>query len=281
MTLSSTDTLDARSLLRAQEPKEALERLKREVRASPRDPRLRTFLFQLFCVFGEWDRALTQLRVVSEFDPLAIPMVQAYRAAIRAEMLREKVMAGGRTPTVFGKPEQWMSLLLEALRLRGAGSPAEAARLRDAAFEDAPATSGRVDGRGFEWIADADMRFGPMLEAFVEGKYLWAPFSQIRRIDIEAPADLRDLVWMPAHFTWITGGETVGMIPTRYPGSTTEDALAMARRTEWREEDGWSIGLGQRMFATDSEEIALMDLRRIDLDLPAAPDADAAPPAAP
>ena len=47
--------------------------LKQEVRKSPRDVRLRTFLFQLFCVFGEWDRALTQLAAAGELDPLALP----------------------------------------------------------------------------------------------------------------------------------------------------------------------------------------------------------------
>ena len=52
----------------------ALEQLKQEVRKAPRDPRLRVFLFQLFCVFGEWDRAVTQLTVAAQLDPLTVPM---------------------------------------------------------------------------------------------------------------------------------------------------------------------------------------------------------------
>jgi type VI secretion system protein ImpE len=256
---------DARSLLRAEGPRAALDRLKQEVRKAPRDPRLRVFLFQLFCVVGEWDRAITQLTVAGELDPLAVPMAQAYRAAIRCEMLRERVFAGTRTPTVFGKPEPWVSLLVEANRLLGTGEPEAAARLRDAAFEDAPETAGSLDGKPFAWIADADTRLGPMLEAMIEGKYFWVPFTCIARVDIPAPADLRDQVWLPAHFTWSNRGESAGFIPTRYPGSTGDEALALSRRTEWRDSHGWQLGFGQRMLTTDTDEVAIMDLRRLEI----------------
>ena len=264
----SASGLDARSLLRADGPRAALERLKQEVRKAPRDVKLRVFLFQLFCVFGEWDRALTQLAVTSELDAAAQPMAQAYRAAIRCEMLRERVFAGTRTPTVFGKPEQWVSLLVEANRVLASGKPAEAAQLRDAAFEAAPATPGSIDGKPFEWIADADQRLGPVLEAMIEGKYFWIPFANIARVDIEKPADLRDQVWLPAHFTWATKGESHGFIPTRYPGSIADEDLALSRRTEWREDGDWALGLGQRMLTTDSDEVAIMDVRRLEFAAP-------------
>jgi type VI secretion system protein ImpE len=258
--------MDARELLRSGEARGALEQLKREVRKAPRDVALRTFLFQMFCVFGEWDRAVTQLTAAAELDALALPMSQAYRAAIRCEMLRGRVFAGARTPTIFADPEPWMSLLVEANRVLAAGKPAEAAKLRDDAFEQAPAIGGSIDGQDFEWIADADPRLGPMLEAVVDGKYYWVPFHRMRTLDIEKPVDLRDQVWMPAHFVWGNGGESYGFIPTRYPGSElAEDVtLALAKRTEWREEGDWFLGLGQRMLSTDAAEFALMDIRRIE-----------------
>ena len=256
---------DARELLRLGDPRVALEQLKQEVRKAPRDARLRTFLFQLFCVFGEWDRALTQLTATAELDPMAVPMLQAYRAAIRCEILRGKIFSGERTPTVFGDPEPWMPLLIEATRVLAAGRAGDAARLRDAAFEQAPATAGTLDGEHFDWIADADPRLGPMLEAVVDGKYYWVPFYRLRNLDIEAPADLRDQVWMPTHFVWANGGDSVGFIPTRYPGSDAADPeLALSRRTEWQTRDSdWFLGLGQRMLATDTGEHAVMDVRKI------------------
>ncbi len=145
----------------------------------------------------------------------------------------------------------------------------------------APAVGGSIDGQDFEWIADADPRLGPMLEAVVDGKYYWVPFHRMRTLDIEKPADLRDQVWMPAHFVWGNGGESYGFIPTRYPGSELADdvTLALAKRTEWREAGDWFLGLGQRMLSTDAAELALMDIRRIDFRVLAT--AAAAPSASP
>ena len=268
--------IEARELLRGGDPRSALEQLKQEVRKAPRDPRLRTFLFQMFCVFGEWARAVNQLTVVAELDPLALPMSQAYRAAIRCEMLRARVFAGQRVPTVFGPPEPWMSLLIEANRLLAGGHSEQAAGMRDDAFDQAPTVAGSLDGTAFEWIADADPRLGPMLEALVDGKYYWVPFNRLSRIDIEPPVDLRDQVWMPARFVWTNGGESFGFIPTRYPGSedAADPALAQSRRTEWQDRGAdWFLGLGQRMFTTDTGEHPVMDLRTITFDEPPAPEA--------
>jgi type VI secretion system protein ImpE len=65
-------------------------------------------------------------------------------------------------------------------------------------------------------------------------------------------------------------------VPTRYPGTEAieDDALRLARRTEWVEAGAGSfVGQGQRILTTDGGEFALMDLRRVDLepaDVPAA-----------
>jgi protein involved in temperature-dependent protein secretion len=55
------------------------------------------------------------------------------------------------------------------------------------AFELAPSTAGTIDSAPFEWIADADMRLGPVCEAIINGRYYWLPFSHLSRVDIEAP----------------------------------------------------------------------------------------------
>jgi len=263
--------VEARDLLRNGDPVAALARLKEEVRKAPRDVRLRTFLFQLFAVFGEWDRALTQLSTAAQLDKLTLPMSQAYRAAIRCELLRARVFAGQRTPTIFGNPPDWISLLLEANKRLAAGAPDDAAGLRDAAFEAAPTIAGTMNETPFDWIADADPRLGPVLEAYIDGKYYWVPFERLAKLDIDPPEDLRDAIWMPAHFVWTNGGDTVGFVPTRYPGSEHADpALALCRRTEWQENGDWFLGLGQRMFTTGDADVALMDLRSLVLNHPEA-----------
>jgi type VI secretion system protein ImpE len=227
---------------------------------------LRVFLFQLLCVVGQWERALNQLNVVAELDPAALAMAQMYREALQCERLRADVFAGKKSPVVFGEPEQWLALLIESLLTRESSGAAQAQQLRARAFEDAPTSRGSIEGHAFEWIADADMRLGPVCEAIINGRYYWVPFARLSRIDLEKPVDLRDLVWMPAHFQFSNGGESVGLIPTRYPGSeaSTDPGIRLARATVWTEETpDVFVGLGQRIFTTDAGDHAIMDVRTI------------------
>jgi type VI secretion system protein ImpE len=244
----------------------ALAQLQGEVRKSPSDAQQRVFLFQLLCVLGQWQRALTQLDVVSELDAGSLPMVQMYREAVRCELLRAEVFEGKRSPMIFGEPQQWLALLIESLLSRAIASERQAEALRLRAFEAAPTTSGAVDERPFEWIADADMRLGPVCEAVVNGRYYWIPFENLARIDLETPVDLRDLVWCPAHFMFVNGGEAVGVIPTRYPGSehSADDLLRLARKTEWTETVPQVFhGVGQRILTTDLGDHPLLEIRNL------------------
>ena len=261
--------MNASDLLKTQGPAEALQALQNEVRARPADFKLRVFLAQLLCVLGQWERALNQLSVAAGLDALAVPMQQVYGDAIRCEGLRRAVFAGERTPMVFGQPDAWLACLLESMLRAGRGEDAAAESLRQQAFEEAPASAGTLDGAPFAWLADADMRLGPVLEAFVNGRYYWVPFARLARVQIDPPEDLRDCVWLPAHLQFENGGETLALIPTRYAGSdqSPDGAIQLAGKTEWRElrPEVWA-GLGQRVFSSDQGdqgEHALMDVRDI------------------
>ncbi len=211
--------MDAAELLRRNELDAARAKLLDEVRGDPANAKLRVFLFQLCCVTGDWPRAKTQLETAVSMDDGALLMGRIYGDALGCEVERTKVFACEAAPTIFGQPQPWMAELYEALRLDRRGEHAAATRLRDRALDAAPASGGRIDGKDFAWIADADSRFGPMLEAIINGRYYWLPFLRLTQITIEAPTDLRDQVWVPAKFLLANGGETVGLIPTRYPGS--------------------------------------------------------------
>jgi type VI secretion system protein ImpE len=237
------------------------------VRADPANSKRRVMLFQLMILSGQWDRALTQLYVIKEMDADAGDLVRTYREVIRCELFRKEVFAGARTPLVLGEPQEWIAQLTEALRLLAQGRAAEAAALRAAAFEAAPAVPGRLNGEAFEWIADADVRTGPVCEAMLNGKYYWIPFERLSRIEIEAPADLRDLIWAPARLMFANGGEQVAFLPARYPGTEAaqDDELRLSRRTEWRDLGADThVGLGQRMLATDVGETAILEARAIE-----------------
>ena len=247
----------------------ALGYLQEQVRQRPADAKLRVFLFQLLCVLGQWERALSQLNVAADLDAQALGMAQMYRDAVQCELLRARVFAGERSPLIFGEPAEWLALLIESLLVAGTARQGEAQSLRQRAFEAAPASPGSVDGKRFEWIADADMRLGPVCEAIINGRYYWVPFERLTKIDLEAPTDLRDVVWTPAHFQFSNGGEAVGLIPTRYAGSEAADdhLLRLARKTVWNEASpDVFIGLGQRQFSSDAGDHPVMDIRTIALE---------------
>jgi type VI secretion system protein ImpE len=243
---------------------ECLTLLQADVRRRPEEVRQRVFLVQLLMVLGEWERALTQLGVLKELDAAALPMVASYGAAIQCERLRGAVFRGERSPLLFGEPEPWMAEMVQAVGLQAQGHGSEAATLRSGALESAPASAGTLNGTPFEWLADADSRLGPLLEVLLNGNYYWVPMHRIAEIRVEAPQDIRDLVWLPAEFVWANGGEAVGFIPTRYPGSesSTDDSIRLARKTDWVEADG-AVGVGQRLLATNEAEMPLLEMRSV------------------
>ncbi|MBV8804509.1 MAG: hypothetical protein JO042_05670 [Sinobacteraceae bacterium] len=252
---------------------DCLQALQGEVRRRPEDAAQRVFLVQVLMLLGQWDRALNQLGVLRELDASALPMVHSYGAAIQCERLRAGVFSGERSPLLFGEPEPWMAEMIQAVGLHAKGHVAEAAAARASALEQAPATPGSLNGTQFQWLMDGDARLGPLLEVNLQGGYYWVPLHRVSEIRIEPPSDIRDLVWIPAQFMWVNGGEAVGLIPTRYPGSeaSEDNSIRLARRTDWVEagENG-STGLGQRMLLTDEAEFPLLEVRSIKLEPPPA-----------
>lgn len=272
--------MTASDLLKQAKLADCLKALEAEIRKDPADAKLRVFLFQVLCVLGDWDRARNQLGVISEIDPKGLLMAQVCHAAIACEMMREKVFAGEMTPLVLGEPEAWVGWMIQAVAMDAKGQGDAAAELRAKAFDAAPATSGFLEigspdnptRTDFEWIADSDERLGPLVEAIVDGKYYWIPFSRISLIHLDKPEDLRDMVWAPANFVWASGGQGVGFIPVRYPGTQAAgvaDTLRLSRGTEFAD----SGPLGQRVIATDAGEFDLLNLRNFRLNAPLTGDA--------
>ena len=257
-------------LLKEGRLEETLKSLQQVVRDDPANPKPRVFLFQLFSILGDWNRANTQLQVLADMDSDSMMLSRIFTPVLLCEAIRREVFAGKRTPIIFGEPAAWVGSLVEAISLFGRGEYSAGAKLRDQAFEAAPASAGKVNGESFEWIADADERLGPVLEVILEGRYYWVPFCRIRQLFIEPVTDLRDLVWAPAQFVWENGGEASGHIPARYADTenSPENSLKLARKTEWRDRGGVHAGLGQRVLATDANEYPLLEIRTIEFGVP-------------
>ncbi|WP_299733556.1 type VI secretion system accessory protein TagJ [uncultured Tateyamaria sp.] len=272
--------MSAEDLLKSGDLDGALAALQNDIRADAANPALRIFLFQLLSVRGDWKRAIAQLKLSAEMDGTATHMAQTYREGIICEVYREKVFTGEKDPLIFGEPAEWIALMTEALKSNVAGNADQAAETRARAFDMAPTCSGRINGEPFEWIADADMRLGPLLEIVVNGRYFWMPFTAIAKAKFEDPIDLRDAVWTPAEIKLANGGDIVALIPTRYAGTVTDgsDAERLARATQWRDigADTYA-GLGQRLLATDLGDTALMDVRLLEMDVELPEEGEPAP----
>lgn len=259
--------MNAEEYLRSGQLDEALANVRESVKKSPADPKPRIFLFQLLSVLGQWEKALTQLQVLSEMDADSMLLARIFTPVLHCEALRTEVFAGKRSPLIFGEPEEWIGLLVQGNQLVAEAKFAASRELRERAFEAAPAVPGKINDQPFDWIADADSRLGPILEVIMDGKYYWVPFSRIQKIQAEPPTDLRNFVWTAAHFTWSNGGNAPGFIPTRYAGteSKSDSSLRLAKKTEWEQKDAdLHIGLGQRLLATNESEYPLLELRTIE-----------------
>ena len=261
-------SLDADESLREGDLDGARAALIEAVRARPADTQARMFLFQLLAVAGEWDKARQQLEALAKLSPEAQMLSVVYGQAIAAETVRADVFAGRARIRPLVEAD-WIEPLAESIQLYAAGDSSRAAECRDAAFDSAPDTPGELDGVRFDWIADADARFGPAFEAIVGGQYGLVPFDAIESIRSEGPRDLRDIVWYPVEIGFRSGQSVAAFLPARYPGteSSTESAERLARATGWAEAPWGQSGSGQHLWIlSGGEECGLLSLHSLALD---------------
>ncbi|VXC54232.1 conserved hypothetical protein [Enterobacterales bacterium 8AC] len=259
------------SVLKGQPLSSALERCESAVKAAPADADKRAEWVQLLLLYGDWQRASSQLPAWQALMPQAAPTTQQLADCVAAEMQREQVFSGEIAPPFFTPPQEWPLLLAEALR----AAPAQACQLRDRAFELADENAGQLSlssdegsapATPFTWLADADSRLGPICELFLDNRYYWVPFQELESIRFQPPQNVVHLFWAPAMVKWRSGKQQVCQIPARYPlTAASEDAHRLGRKTDWQplSDNGHYAGQGQKTWITDDEEYALLTLQQI------------------
>jgi type VI secretion system protein ImpE len=228
--------MTAKDLFQAGRLEEAVRALGAELRNDPTDQKRRTFLFELLCFSGEYDRAEKQLDILADASKEAGLGSLLYRAALHAERTRCRMFETGALPLGEARP-----------------------------------AGGTMDGKPFESIEDADPRIGPRLEVYAAGAYLWLPFEHIASIEIAAPQRLRDLIWIPAiirpgpAFKGRELGEVMLPVLTPLAFKHPDDAVRLGRATAWEEAaDGQVVPAGQKMFLIDGEECPILEVRKLE-----------------
>jgi len=261
--------MKAKDLLDAGNLSGAIETLNQQVRAHPVDWRIRTFLFELLCFAGDYERAARQLDIIASQNKESAAGVAIYSELLNAERVRLEVARGERLPAFLDEPPSFAALHVAALHRMGEGKPLEARILLEQAAESQPATPGAIDGERFADLSDEDAILGPFLEAFVRERHVWIPFAQIRKLAIAPPERLRDLLWIPAEIETAGGAAGKIFLPVLYAGSFLhgDDNVKLGRATEW-DDDGGGVarGRGQRTLFVDDGERPILQIREVTFD---------------
>lgn len=260
---------DPNELLRTGDLDGARAALVELVRSKPQDPPTRMFLFQLFAVLGEWDKAKLQLETLAKLSEGAAMLAVAYGQAIDAERIRNRAFQGEIDVHVHVGAAGWVNLLAQSIGCHCRGDHAHGNELRDAAFDQAGDTPGEIDGIAFDWIANADARFGPAFEAIIGGTWGIVPFDAVERIECAGVRDLRDIVWFPVQVAFKSGQSVAAMLPARYPGTEISGNAAerLARATSWSDSAAGGTGIGQQIFSLSSgSDVDLLSLRLLKFD---------------
>ena len=218
---------------------EAIQVLSAGLRDDPTNVRQRTFLFELLCFAGEFDRAEKQLDLIAGSSHEAELGALLYRSALHADRVRQEMFLAGRAEPTSTADE---------------------------------AVGGVLNGQPFTSITDADPRVGARLELYAAGQYTWIPFAQLSSVRIEPPRRLRDLLWIPASVrpaatsTTLDIGEVLLPALTPLAWRSSDDEVRLGRVTDWEEgPDGSEVPVGQKLLRVDGELIPMLEVRELDI----------------
>jgi type VI secretion system protein ImpE len=224
------------ALYREGKLREAIKALGDELRSNPLDVKRRTFLFELLLFAGEFDRAEKQLDLLAGANAEAAAGTLLYRSALHAERTRQAMFANHEMPP----------------------------------SKDEAVHAGVWNEKAFNEFADADPRIGANLEVFIAGSYTWIPIHYLRRIEVEPPANLRDLIWARARldtsadFRLQELGEV--LLPVLCPQSSrhAEEIVQLGRESAWEpDEEFGEIPYGPKMMLIDDVEVPLLEIRSV------------------
>jgi type VI secretion system protein ImpE len=244
--------MDAQQLFKAGKLSQAISALTAQLRDNPGDQRSRTFLFELLCFTGDYDRAEKQLNILEEEGSKdSFLGTILYKSALHAERLRADMFERKTYPKHV---------------LNGASTN----------------VSGKLNGKEFTSLSDADPRVGDKLEVFAGGDYLWISFRDVSTLRMQPPQNLRDLIWAPAKLLTAASfhsrdlGEILIPVISPLSWQHSDEEVQLGRVTEWCEDESGEVApFGSKTWLVDGEEFPILEVRELEIYAAAAPIAEA------
>ncbi|MEI8395632.1 MAG: type VI secretion system accessory protein TagJ [Rhodospirillaceae bacterium] len=256
--------MDARDHFKNGNLTAAVAAMIQEVKQHPTDSGARTFLAELLCFTGDFERAAKHLELVADQDAArSIPIAQ-FRQLLRAEIARHQTFDEGRVPHFLAPPPPHIEKALRALASLRAGNEPEAAELLAEAEALCPALAGQCDGKPFDDFRDADDITAGLIEVLtITGHYHWVPLTEILEITFQPPQRPRDLLWRRARLSIRSGPDGEVFIPVLYPTLPPEspDQVRLGHATRWTDQPGSPVrGIGQRLFLAGDQDLAITEI---------------------
>ena len=258
---------EAKTQLDAGNLEGAVESVLNFVKSNPTDPKARTFLFELSCFAGNWERAEKQLDVIGHQDVNAMIGSHIYRQNLKAERDRLRLFSDSQKPEFMMSPPQYVEDLLMANNRIREGNLVEARELFDKIEEERPAFACKVNGEEVTDFRDYNDLTSCVFELIVKESYFWLPFEQVEKIKFTAPKSLRDLFWIQAEIETTNGTNGETFIPALYANSwkSDNDQVRLGRMTDWRNVgEELFIGEGMKLFWMDGKEKSILDMQTIE-----------------
>lgn len=257
---------DAKLLLDEGNLKGAVEAAIRLVKTNPTNVAARTFLFELSCFSGEWERAEKQLDAIGHQDANAAIGTLIYRQNFKCEQDRMNLFAHSSRPESAMPFPEYVEDLLRAIDAARTGDTAIARELLDKVEEERPAFSVTVNGEGFADFRDYNELTMCVFEVFVKDNYVWIPFEQVESIEFLERKSLRDVYWPQAKVELTNGTNGEMFLPSLYANTWKheDDRVRLGRSVDWRDVgNDVLIGEGSRVFWMSGKDKPLLDIKTI------------------
>lgn len=240
------------------------------VKQNPTNIAARTFLFELSCFSGQWDRAEKQLEVIGHQEVGATIGSKIYQQNLKAERDRINVFNSKSAPgTAMAMPD-YVEQLLIGNQLLQDGDTAGAREAFDKVEADRPAFRCKINGEAFSDFRDYNDLTSCVFEVIIKDTYAWLPFEHAVRVEFLERRSLRDVYWLQAQVEWANGTNGEVFIPSLYVNTwkNSNDAVRLGRTVEWRDAgDDIYVGEGTRIFAVNGRDIPILDIQTIEFEL--------------